>query len=163
LEELRIDGLVKSGEGWATIYENWPRMVLAHQDELPDISDFVPGTFNVLLANSAQWVPPDDVQHRLRSRAKGIRLNRDVRVGGDFLFFGNYIHPSIRVVEINGIAVDGLVYYAGCAKGFTESGVPLPVGRPRIEIISKTKLRDLLGMQDTGASYPVKVVISIKT
>jgi hypothetical protein len=162
MKHIRMTGLVKSGVGWATKHNNWPRMVLAHQDELPDIADFVQGTLNVTLTDPTQWIPPDDDYHRTASRSKGIRLKRDPKMGGDFLFFGNYIHPTIRVIEINGIAIDGLVYYAGSDKGFTGAGDPLPVGRLRVEIISKTKLRELLGMQDTIAAHPVELVISVQ-
>ena len=150
-------GVVSRGVGWATIHKNWDRLVNAHCDELPDIGQYVPGSLNIILTDPPAWQPPRDDELRGIARRKGVKLKLEYSLGGDFLYFGNYVHPDLRVIRINGIAVDGVLYYAGSQTAFGSDGLPQPIARDRIEILSKARLRKLLGMEDDSIGYEVVV------
>ena len=111
LEET-LAGRVSNGIGWSSCIveggaagDNWRRFVEAFRFQFPDIAAYAHGTFNVNL--EGEWLPPDDVSHRLGAHQRGIELRQDWRIGADLLFNGNYIHPTIEVVAINGLSIEG--------------------------------------------------------
>lgn len=161
LSTITLRGEVISGQSWATLHGNWPRMCRAHEDELSDIWEYFEGTLNIALTDPRTWSPPRDDELRTKAREKGLQFGNDNDRGADFLRFGNYIHPDLEVTTIDGISVSGRVYYAGSLRGFTDDGRPLPIVRDRVEILSRDHLRDRLDMKDTNSRYPVSVVIKL--
>ena len=163
---ITLRGTVKKGCGWATRHGNWQRMLVAHKDELPDIEDYVEGTFNIHLTDPPEWRPPDDEQLRLAARKRGHRVGGDKNIpaGGDFLLCGNYVHPRLKVIALNGRAVEGRIYYAGIKPAEWPWGdfrLPQPTPRRRVEVLSKVNLRRLLGLLDEDKKYDVSVTIEI--
>lgn len=154
MERVILRGTVVSGEGWATKHGKWPCMLVAHADEVPDLSEYVLGTFNVNLVEPKEWTPPRDALCRTKARDRGYELSID------FLQCGNYIHPDLDVVRVNREPVNGKLYYPGNQK-LDKAEAPSPIKRPRIEIISKTKLREFLGLQDGEDGLEVEVVIAV--
>jgi hypothetical protein len=133
-------------------------MVLAHRREIPDLANWVPGTLNIDLVDPCAWSPPNDDEYRRASIDLGNQsLSGDE--ASQLLRNGNYFHPTLRVVEISGIEVDGVVYYPGCSKPLLPNGELRPVTRNRIEVCSKVRLRDLLGIADTGKYHQVTIRI----
>ncbi len=156
-ETVELRGVVKAGIGWSTKHGAWERMIVAHEYELPNIAEYEPGTFNIVLIEPTEWRPPDDEYHRLQARAKGEELDIN------FLVCGNYVHPTVRVVSLNAQSVSGRVYYPGTSNWhFDDTGTPLPVDRCRIEVLSKDILRVKLGMENPDKEYPVTVSLEIE-
>lgn len=138
-------------EGWAT--KNWPRMLVAHPGEL---TDFVPGTFNIDLHATGQWgtpvswEPPDDEKYSWAARARPEAREFD------FVMWGNYLHPDVVVRSIekivsgsphsNRVDVAGRIYYPG---GLHPNHKYEKAGkRTRIELVSPVRLRDAIGLAD---------------
>ena len=145
---LLIRGTVGNGEGWSNKIHagilNWKRMLIAHWDECPEIEIFAQGTFNVQLVDPSFWIPPHDTSCRINARSRGIMRGRIPETGADFLYCGNYIHPTARVISINGVAVEGRLYYPGVSEEYWPSDqAPKPPSGTRIEIISPVRIRSL--------------------
>jgi hypothetical protein len=59
MAEERLKGNVhESGTGWMT--REWPRILQAHAEELPDIAQYYPGSFNIVLTDRVVWRPPNE-------------------------------------------------------------------------------------------------------
>src|ERR1700716_3002627 len=103
VEKLR--GRVRKGQK-AWVSTNWQRILRAHREEVPDLQEFVPGSFNIDLTDPPIWRPPNEGFFYTRSRERGLWLGRTLRAeeaeaaGSDFLACGNFIHPQIRVVSL---------------------------------------------------------------
>lgn len=151
---IRLRGRARKGISWAS--ENWSRVVIAHRTDVPDLHDYYPGTFNIQLHES--WYPPADERFRKKSHERGIELGERADLGADFLANGNYIHPLIHVRTINGVPVDGLLYFPGVRKDRWRDD-PLfwerPRAKSRIEVISKMMIRQVLGL-DPGSEHEVE-------
>ena len=155
-----LKGVLKSKIQWVTA--NWDRMIRAHRDEVPDIETFTTGTFNIALLDPSVWNPPNDEVHRRNSHEKGLRLGCNFESGADFLRCGNYIHPQISVTSINGLPLAGRVYYPGIDETKLQAeGLPEPIDRQWLEILSKDNLRRRLNMSDLASDHPCEVVLSI--
>ena len=141
-------GTAQRGQGWVSI--NWDRMKIAHA---PELDGCLEGTFNVVLPTG--WKPPDDDKYSQQANQLGNEMEKSgkgEKDGTDFLKCGNYIHPKIRVTKINGVAIDGRVYYPA---GFKDKGHP----RTSLEILSKTKIREALGI---GPRDSIDVAVMIE-
>lgn len=156
-------GKVVSGIQWATTHGNWERMVCAHEDELSEIHEFEPGTLNVDLVIPEEWHPPRDEELRLAARRKGVQLGDQYKKGADFLKCGNYVHPDLIVIEINGKSLEGFIYYAGSPHSFDANGEPRQIQRRRLEILSKENLRERLGLTDVTHKTDVEVMIRVRS
>ena len=157
---LTLRGVLRSEEKWVTA--NWDRMIRAHREELPEFESLAPGTFNVFLVDPVVWNPPDDEFHRRQSYEKGLRFGDAIEAGADFLKCGNYVHPQIHVTSINGLPIAGRAYYGGSAEyPIPVEGLPAPMDRSKIEIMSKEHLRSRLKMTDLGSEHPCEVVLTI--
>jgi CTP-dependent riboflavin kinase len=154
---VTLKGRVRKGEGW--VKNNWNRMVVAHGDELPEIDGYHPGTLNVQL--DELWSPPGHREHHLASHRRGVEQRCLPQTGADFLAAGNYIHPTAVVRSINGISVDGRLYFPGNAQiaGKGEGANIKPTDR--IEIISPAHIRSLLGISE-DEEVAVEVVIEFE-
>lgn len=161
--EQTLAGYVKNGEGWssrnAADANNWDRLIKGFAYALPEISDYVRGTFNVQLQTA--WIPPDEDQHRAKAHERGMQLGARPEIGADLLRNGNYIHPDILVLSINGQSLDGGRLFFACPTWPVGQGMPFIASRPRIEIISRTAIRSLLGIgpRDEGLDVEVKLRI----
>lgn len=153
--EYVLGGLLTRGLGWAT--SNWGDVVIAHANEVPDLASYVPGTLNLNLVNPTNWTPPHDDEHRMKSILQG-RSAKVRDTPSRLLSNGNYFHPTLKVVQIAGIAVEGIVYYPGCANPTLADGTLRPVERCRIEVCSRVRLRELLGLP-AGQDHRVEVRI----
>lgn len=163
--EFTLQGVVRPGIGWFRDRhngkENWERVIIAHKDECPEIETFFKGSLNVHLIDPPTWIPPSDESHRLNARRRGIAGNRAWATGCDFLFNGNYIHPTIRVKSINGIPIVGYLYFPGVDENIWPLGhVPKPRAVRRIEILSTEHIRDRL-MFENNADQRVIVVLNL--
>ncbi len=152
----KLKGSVNAGITWAS--KEWDQIVVAHRTDLPDIADYYRGTLNVVLTE--HWNPPDDERHRRASHKRGI-AGTGGEIGAGLLANGNYIHPQIQVLSINGIQAEGRLYFPGISDTVWRGndavwGTLAPVGR--IEIISKTRLRTLLGI---GSDEVVEVEVEL--
>jgi hypothetical protein len=166
MKRLTFSGQLTSGMQWMTGKESkWEAVCNAHRGELPDIHQYVPGTFNVELREPASWRPPLDEYFRLQARRRGLEVGKgNCQQGADFLFCGNYIHPLLRVVLINQHPVDGRIYYPGTSSWtFDDDGMPNPLTdkRTRLEVISKSRLRPLLQMDDTNRRHEIQIVLEV--
>jgi len=81
-------------------------MVKGLSEEFPEMNAFFPGTLNINLVEPPDWPPPRDSELRLAAHHQGHRST--------LLRNGNYLHPQLRIVSINGLLVDGRVYYPSC-------------------------------------------------
>ena len=148
--EIRLNGTIGKGIRWAT--DNWLRMKKAHS---PLLDEFHPGTLNIHLPE--EWEPPNDQQYFEQARANGA-MRRSCGFtyddGVDFVECGNYVHPTIRVVSIAGLLINGLVYYPGAP--LAQASKPM---RMRIEVLAKTGIRKALGIGDKD--LPVLAVLEM--
>jgi len=158
MNPITLRGNWERGDGWPT--KHWGRIVAAHLYEVPDIAIYVQGTFNVEL--DEEWRPPRDEFFRLFARNRGRLLDRAYHNGGDFLWNGNYIHPELQVTKIHGQEIAGLVYYAGVDTWtFNDNRAPERISRQSLEIISKTKITEVLQLDDSNIGCEVEVVIQV--
>jgi hypothetical protein len=84
MTEERLKGNVREGgTGWVT--REWPRILRAHAEELPDIEQYWRGSFNIDLTDPPIWRPPNEgfFYARSRGRCNGSKPSRDV--AGDML------------------------------------------------------------------------------
>ncbi len=105
--QLNLQVNVVSGVGWSTIHKNWPRLVKAHAVDILGLEAFPPGSLNVQL--DEEWTPPRDLELIIAGHNRGPCLGDDNSAGADFLRNGNYVHPDLRVVEINGVTISGFL------------------------------------------------------
>jgi CTP-dependent riboflavin kinase len=103
------------GSNWGTICDH-------HEDELPGIRGFTPGSFNLTLREPRTYVPPRDREFKEKARRKG-------QSGG------NPISPLARVIELNGKPVEARLYRGGHPDD-------------SLELLSPIRLRDFLGVTD---------------
>jgi hypothetical protein len=159
---VTLKGRVKKGCTWASQRHNWSCVIAAHRLELPEIVDYFPGTLNVVL--HVRWSPPGDELHRRASHERGMLLRREHAPEANILANGNYLHPSARVRSIKGIEVDGRLYFPGIpdTRWKNDENVWKTIAPvDRIEIISKTQLRKLLGISP-DEECDVEVVIEFR-
>lgn len=161
--EQALSGYVQNGEGWSSENEaganNWDRLIEGFRYALPEIADYVRGTFNVHLWTA--WLPPGEDHHRAKAHERGMQLGERPEIGADLLRNGNYIHPDILVLSINGLPVDGGRLLFPCRPWPAGESMPFVGSRSRIEIISRTAIRELLGIgpRDEGLDVEVKLQI----
>jgi len=148
---IRLDlkgTIIKKGQRWVTT--NWKDMVVAHA---PELDEYVAGTLNVELIE--EWQVPGDQQHCEEAHRLAVHKRESGQPSFDFeVVGGNYIHPTIRVVQINDTAIDGRLYFPGGYKYKYQS-------RRGIEILSKTKLREALALGEEE-ERDVTVVVLIE-
>jgi hypothetical protein len=164
----RLKGNVRDeGIGW--VPAQCPRILRAHAEELPDIEQYCRGSFNIDLTYPLVWRPRNEGFFYARSRDRGLWLAKSLSaaeafaIGSDFLACGNFIHPQIRVVCLNGRPIEGRLYFAGVGEEIWQRRtLPWPLSRRHtgIEIISKHHLRSALGF-DSNANGAVEVELEI--
>ncbi len=142
MSQTTVVGIIGTGINWST--NNWQDMRKAHS---PELEGYVPGTLNINLGRD--FPPPDDEAHSLNANRQG--LARDI----GFLRTGNYIHPAMTVVSINGHLVDGRVYYPG---GVRQDKFIWP-SRNRLEVLARVRIREALGLRD-GDKVEVMLTIA---
>lgn len=161
--DVSLSGTHNHKSTWSTLVfsgglTNWQRMVNAHGTlfgDLPSISEFVQGTYNVILDST--WTPPDDDKYRTNAYNVGVANSGGINNGTDFLEKGNYVHPDITILSINGFPVlVGKLYYAGSPTSFSTPGVPGAITRNYLEILSTQDLETLTGTSG-GESVTVDV------
>ena len=149
-KQLLFRGVISEGIQWATM--KWNDMISAHAGELPQIAEMTPGTFNIGLIEPATWTPDRDDELRLKAREHGIAT----RIG--FRKTGNYVHPDYRVIQIGETSVTAWLYFPGVSMDVWPIGEPPPpIARPRLELISESRLRDSLSDSVDGAEVDVIV------
>ncbi|MCB1231638.1 MAG: hypothetical protein KDN19_15310 [Verrucomicrobiae bacterium] len=136
-------------------------MVEAHQDEWPAIAEkgFAQGSLNVYFTDREWWTPPDEAAYRQRAREKWFALGSPPQLS--FLERGNYIHPRLRVVEINGHEIDGRIYCPGTPEHSWPSGEEIrePKRLDKFDILCGQNLRRLLAMPDPEEGYHASVTV----
>ena len=165
MPDVSLSGTHNHKSTWSTLIfsgglTNWQRMVNAHGTlfgDLPNISGFIQGTYNVIL--DTPWAPPDDDMGRTNAHNVGVTNSGQINNGADFLEKGNYVHPDINILSINGILVQaGKLYYAGSPTSFSTPGIPGTITRNYLEILSTEDLETLTG---TSGGESVTVIIRI--
>lgn len=169
MPEERLKGRVREGStGWTS--REWRRILLAHAEELPEITQFHSGTFNIHLTDPTVWRPPNEGYFYARSRDRGLWLAKSLsheqatERGSDFLANGNFIHPQIRVVRVNGLPIEGRLYFAGIGQAdWRRRAKPWPLSRwyTGVEIIARQRLRTVLSLDPHASGVEVEVALEI--
>lgn len=139
-----LTGKISAGRQWVT--KNREEMVKAHAY---DLREFRRGTSNGNLIES--WSPPDDERLTLKAHAKGLQN------GYGFRKRGNYVHPNVTVVQIDGVSIIGRLYFPA---GLNEEFRFTASTRNRLEIRSKEHIRTKLGLSDNEEKV-VEVVLEL--
>ena len=115
--------------------DHWEQVSADHAEEFPTIRECVPGTFNVRMASSPTYEPPDDARYRCQARMRGRSVGRYQD--------GNHISPRARVVAINGTQLEAWLYRGGNAPAI-------------LELVSRHWLAEALRVKD-GAKVTVEI------
>lgn len=116
--------------------QRWENAHIAYGD-LPNAHMYQHISFNFSLMGVI--APPNDDTHR--TNAHNFANRSDITNGGDFLWRGNYVHPTMTVVSINGSLPPGTYnfYFAGNPTSF-DGGPPGTIVRNWIELVTTAKL-----------------------
>lgn len=123
---ITVKGIYRSGTGHAST--NWNQVCADHEEEFPLIRECVAGTFNIAMAKTSEYIPPDDSIYRTRAKKRGESVKRYEH--------GNHLAPCAKVVEINGQKVEAWLYRGGNPAPYT------------LELISRQRLAEHLNIQN---------------
>ncbi len=136
---------------------NYGRWQIAHSGA----SSFGNKTYSFALTDPTEYVPDNDTSNRTTAHNLGVAGNRDVATGADFLWRGNYIHPTLVINDVNGVVLSptAQAYYAGSSTSF-DSGPPGAITRGWIEIICSQDLPTVATLVD-GGSYVINGITTL--
>lgn len=145
---------------WFTVTEpgqavtNYGRFQLAHSGA----SSYNGRSYNFELSSPSTYNPTNDTNNRITSHNIGVSGGAAVTGGYDFLWRGNYIHPTLIVQSVNGVTLDppGQAYYAGDSTSFDSGSPPGPITRGWMEIICQQDLPTIASLVD-GNSYNIVI------
>lgn len=145
-------GITESGQAVA----NWQRFATAHGTS---ILNSIQRSFCFELEGTpgTNYPNPDsDATYRDAQHNAATRLN--VADGGDFLWKGNYIHPTAKVYQINGCEApaDCVLYYVGDNESYITTNDP--PSRNWVQILTATDLTQSPYELTNGGLYRLDVM-----
>ncbi|MGO9014033.1 MAG: hypothetical protein ACLQF0_03545 [Dissulfurispiraceae bacterium] len=127
MDETRtLKGIYRTGTQHTST--NWDQLCADHEAEFPLIYKCALGTFNVLMTDLPEYIPPGDAECRKRAIKRGESVKRYEH--------GNHIAPRAKVIKINEKYVEAWIY---------RGGNPVP---NTLELISFHKLAEYLNVQN---------------
>ncbi len=155
MKTIELVGNIANGENWVS--DHWSKILRVHEESFPILRQMFKGTLNINLSDTPSSFPPDDDQHRLKAMELGHSDRWKSDIDGQLLRNGNYIHPSIKVLEISGVKIDGVLYFPGPNLSSEPNGSLPKVARNRLEVIAPIPIRERLQKRTVCLERPVSV------